>query len=128
MRQIGSLSASLLPLFLFLITMGCGNPSHNPNAASGPIAGFSFSPPSITALSPNSAPVDSVPFTLEVAGANFTTDAIVFWNGTPLFTTFVNSQQLFADLASTDLMLSGMIQVYVRTGGLNSNTVEFDLH
>jgi hypothetical protein len=25
-------------------------------------------------------------------------------------------------------MLSGMIPVYVHTGGLNSNTLEFDLH
>jgi hypothetical protein len=25
-------------------------------------------------------------------------------------------------------MFSGMVQVYLRTGGLNSNTVEFNLH
>jgi hypothetical protein len=65
---------------------------------------------------------------MEVDGANFGTDAIVFWNGNPLLTRFVNSQQLFADLTSTNLMFSGMVQVYVRTGGLNSNTVEFNLH
>jgi hypothetical protein len=69
-----------------------------------------------------------VPFTIEVDGANFTIDAIVFWNGTPLFTRFVNSQKLLADIRSTNLMLSGMVPVYVRTSGLNSNTVEFDLH
>jgi hypothetical protein len=86
------------------------------------------SPPSIAALAPNGAPVNSVPFTMEVDGANFLPDAIVFWNGTPLFTTFVNSQQLLADLTTTNLMVAGMIKVYVRTGGLNSNTVEFDLH
>ena len=64
---------------------------------------------------------------MDVNGANFGPDAIVFWNGQPLFTRFVNSQHLFADLASANLMLPGMIQVYVRTAGLNSNTVEFGL-
>jgi IPT/TIG domain-containing protein len=126
MRHIASRSASIL--FLSLLTVGCGNPAHNPNAANGPLRGFAFSPPSLTVLSPNAAPVNSVPFTIQVEGTNFSTDAIVFWNGKPLLTRFVNSQQLFADLASTDLMLSGMIPVYVHTGGLNSNTLEFDLH
>jgi len=65
---------------------------------------------------------------MELDGANFLTDAIVFWNGTPVSTTFVNSHQLLANLNGTNLMLSGMIQVYVRTGGVNSNTLEFDLH
>ena len=126
MRPIASLSASV-PL-LFLISVGCGNPSHNPNLANGPLRGVTSSPPSITNLLPNSAPVNAVPFTMEVDGTNFDTNAQVVWNGTPLFTTFVNSQQLFADLTSTNLMLAGTIQVYVRTDGLNSNTVEFDLH
>jgi hypothetical protein len=127
MRYIGCRSAGLLVLFS-LITMGCGSPSHSPNNSNGPIRVLSASPPSIAALSPNGAPVNSVPFTIEVDGANFLPDAIVFWNGTPLFTTFVNSQQLLADLTTTNLMFAGMIKIYVRTGGLNSNTVEFDLH
>jgi hypothetical protein len=40
----------------------------------------------------------------------------------------VNSQKLLADIRSTNLMLSGMVPVYVRTSGLNSNPAEFDLH
>ena len=124
MRYPGFLAASLF----VLISLGCGSPSHNPNATHGTFKVFSSSPTSITTLLPNSAPVNSVPFTMKVNGTNFDSDAVVFWNGTPLFTTFVNSQQLFADLTSTNLMLAGTIQVYVRTDGLNSNTVEFDLH
>lgn len=120
-----------LPAGLFLIflltTTGCGTPAHHPDA-NGPHAGIAFSPPSVTALSPSSAPVDSVPFTIQVNGTNFGTDAIVFWNGTPLSTRFVNSTQLLANLTSSNLMLAGMINVYVRTGGSNSNTVQFDLH
>jgi len=127
MRYPGFLPASLLVLFI-LISLGCGSPSHNPNASHGTFKVFSSSPPSITTLLPNSAPVNSVPFTMEVDGANFDADAVVFWSGTPLFTTFVNSQQLLANLTSTNLVLAGTVHVYVRTDGLNSNTVEFDLH
>jgi len=126
MRCPGLLPASLLVLFI-LITVGCGNPSHNPNATHGTVKVFSSSPPFVTTLFPNSAPVNSVPFTMQVNGTNFDADAVVFWNGKPLFTTFVNSQQLLADLTSTNLMFAGIAQVYVRTNGLNSNTVEFDL-
>jgi len=127
MRFPGFLPASSLLLFI-LISLGCGTPSHNPNPNSGPLRVLTVSSPSVTTLLPNSAPVNSVPFTMEVVGANFDTNAVVYWDGTPLSTTFVNPQQLFADLASTNLMLAGTIQVYVRTDGLNSNTVEFDLH
>jgi hypothetical protein len=127
MRYPRFLPASLLVPFI-LFSLGCGTPSHNPNAIQGTFKVSSSSPPFITTLLPNSAPVNSVPFTMEVNGADFDTDAVVFWNGTPLFTRFVNSHQLLADLTSTNLMLAGAVHVYVRTDGLNSNTVEFDLH
>lgn len=116
-----------LPAIFCILTVGCGTPSHHPDGANGPLVETTFSPPSLTKLSPSTAPVDSVPFTIELDGTNFGTDAIVFWNGAPLFTRFVNSKELLADLTSTDLMLAGMIKVYVRTAGLNSNTLEFNL-
>lgn len=118
--------AGVLVLFN-LIAVGCGSPSHSPNAGNGPLRGVSSSPPAIAALLPNSSPPNSVPFTMEVDGKNFLPDAIVFWNGAPLSTTFVSSGQLLANLTSANLMLSGMVNVYVRTGGLNSNTIQFDL-
>ena len=126
MRPIGFSSAALV-FVLGLISVGCGDPSHSPTPANGPARGVFSSPPSIAALQPNSVPINSVPFTMEVDGNNFAPDAIVFWNGTPLHTRFVSSQQLFADLTTADLMLSGRVPVYVRTGGLNSNTVTFDM-
>src|SRR3954465_1915393 len=125
MRYPRFLPASLLVLFISF-TLGCGSPSHNPNATRGMFKVSSSSPPLIATLLPNSAPVNSVPFTIEVDGDNFDTAAVVFWNGTPLFTKFVNSQQLLADLTSTNLMLAGTVHVYVRAAALNSNTVEFD--
>src|ERR1700761_4591766 len=117
MRYFRFVPASLLVLFI-LFSLGCGNPSHNPNATQGIFKVSSSSSPFIARLLPNSAPVNSVPFTIEVDGANFDTAAVVFWNGTALFTRFVNSQQLLADLTSTDLMLAGTVHVYVRAGGL----------
>ena len=127
MRRIGFPSAGLLVVFS-LIAVGCGSSSHSTDPAKGPVRVFSFSPPFIAALSPSTAPPNSVPFTIEVDGKNFLGDATVFWNGAPVTTTFVNSQKLLASLAPANLTLSGMVQVYVRTGGQNSNTVEFDLH
>lgn len=105
-----------------LLAVGCGTESHRHGFLTS-----TFSPPSITELMPNSVPVNSVPFAFTINGTNFLTDAIVVWNGTPLSTTFVSSNQLVAVLAATDLMNVGLIRVYARTGGLNSNTVDFDV-
>jgi len=108
-----------------LLAVGCGAGSgSNPH---GLKITSTFSPLSITELVPNSVPVNSVPFASTINGTNFPPDAIVVWNGTPLSTTFVSSNQLVAVLAATDLMNVGLIRVYVRTGGLNSNTVDFDV-
>ena len=112
-------------LLLVLLTVGCGAPASNRDPL---LKGFALpQPPSIAALEPGSTPVNSVPFTMTVTGSNFGTDAIVIWNGTPLQTTFVSSQTLMANLTSTDLQNFGLIPVYVRSGGLNSNTVQFNL-
>ena|SRR5258708_26812802 len=111
-------------IFASLLAFGCGTGSgKDPHG----LKTSTFSPPSITELVPNSVPVNSVPFALTVNGTNFLTDAIVVWNGTPLSTTFITSNQLVAVLGATNLMNAGLIRVYVRTGGLNSNTVDFDV-
>jgi hypothetical protein len=112
-------------LLASLLTVGCGT---GVKGSSGdPFKAVVFSPPSLTALSPGSVPVNSVPFTMTVNGSNFGTDAVVFWNGNPLSTRFITSNQLMAALTDNDLMFWGMIPVYVRTGGQNSNTMDFNL-
>jgi hypothetical protein len=117
MRYIGLLLVSLFAL-------GCGDPAkgNDPHSLVSVL-----SPPSIMALAPDSVPVNSVPFIVTVNGSNFGVDAVVFWNGAPLSTRFVTSNQLMGVLTSTDLMFAGSIPVYVRTGGLNSNTVVFNV-
>ena len=125
MRHVSFLLAAVF--VLSALTVGCGDPGHNPNIGNGPVRVTSFNPPSISGLSPNNAPVNSVPFAVEVDGKNFANDAVVFWSGQVVPTVFASSQKLYAQLSSTDLLYSGMIKVYVHTSGLNSNTVEFDL-
>jgi hypothetical protein len=111
---------------LLLVTcfcIGCGAPAGNHD----PLRVGTFVQPAISSLTPASVPVNSVPFTLTVTGSDFGTDAIVFWNGTPLNTRAISSTQLIAQLQPTNLQFAGLVPVYVRTQGFNSNTVDFDL-
>lgn len=112
-----------LLLLAVAVSVGCGTGSPN----RGGLKFVSSASPSISALQPNATPVNSVPFTLTVNGANFDSGAVVVWNGNPLLTTFVGPGQLLARLTSADLMFAGAIPVYVRMGGINSNTVTFEL-
>jgi len=112
-------------LLATLFTLGCGTPASSGNH--DPLIMTVFSSPSIMTLTPDSVPVNSVPFTMTINGSNFTTDAVVFWQGTPQSTFFVTSSQLMVKVTDTDLMFTGLVPIYVRTGGQNSNTVTFDV-
>src|SRR5690348_8914291 len=112
-------------LLLAVLAMGCG---------AGRVTGLnshavlaSTAVPSIVALSPGSAPVNSVPFTMTVNGTNFGTDALVFWNGLPQQTRFVSPNQLVVAITATDLSFAGQANIFVQTAGVNSNTVPFDV-
>jgi hypothetical protein len=113
-----------LLLLVTLTAIGCG-------AGSGDrphrLVGSGFFSPSISMLSPTSVPVNSPPFTITVVGNNFGADAVVFWNGTPAATIPVNSKELMAQITALDLQTVGAVPIYVRTGGQNSNTVDFQV-
>jgi hypothetical protein len=64
---------------------------------------------------------------MTINGSNFGTDAVAFWQGTAQSTFFVTSNQLMVKVTDADLMFMGLVPVYVRTGGQNSNTVTFDV-
>ena len=64
---------------------------------------------------------------MTVMGANFGADAVVFWNDIPQRTRFISSTQLQVVLTDADLMQFGLAHVFVRTGGQNSNTINFDV-
>lgn len=108
---------------LTLLIVGCGAPGATRATFTTSIAG----PLAITSLAPNNAPTNSVPFTMVVNGNNFDTGAQAFWNNVPQSTVFVSANQLMVNLTATDLSFPGSAQVYVRSNGLNSNTVEFSV-
>lgn len=111
----------LLAVLLTLVIGGCG--------VRDPHTTFSvnFSSPSLVQLSPNAEPVNSTPFVMIVTGTNFGLDAVVFWNGTPQSTRFVSATQLLVTITVNDLSQFGVVQVYVRTGGVTSNTMDFNV-
>jgi IPT/TIG domain len=120
MRHISSLLPTLLAT---LVLAGCGSAAHTDPFKSS----AAFTPPAITALTPNASPVNSVPFFMTVTGTNFGSDAVVFWHGVPQFTRVVSPTQLLVNVTDTDLSYFGLAPIYVRTQGLNSNTVDFDV-
>jgi hypothetical protein len=114
-----------LPLLLAsLVMIGCGSGSKGSDPR--PLSVVP-APPSIVELSPPSTPVNSVPFFMTVNGSNFGTDATVFWNGVAQHTIFVTSNQLMVSITPTDVQFTGLVQVFVRSGGLNSNTFGFNV-
>jgi hypothetical protein len=73
-----------------------------------------LSPLTLAALSPASASVFGPTFTLTLTGTNFMPNATVYWNGTPLTTTYVSNTQLTAWVPSDQLDTVGNRAVYVR--------------
>ncbi|HYL13195.1 MAG TPA: IPT/TIG domain-containing protein [Terriglobales bacterium] len=110
-------------LFLALLMLGCGYGSRNYNA--GMMGGSAAPAIAQNGLTPSSAMHGGMGFTLTVNGSNFGTDAVVYWNGMPQGSMYVTGNQLTAAITAADIMNAGMIPVYVRTGGQNSNTVNF---
>ena len=109
-------------LLAVLIATGCG--AGNGKRPLGAMFSTAVVAPTITTVSPTSVPVNSVPFTMTINGSNFGTDAIVFWNGIPQKTTVITPQQLMVAITGADLTDSGLVPIFVRTAGQNSNTVD----
>jgi len=111
-------------LLLACAMIGCGYGSRNYNP--GMTAGGAGAP-TMSAMSPNSAMMGGPGFSMTVNGSNFGTDAVVYWNMTAMPTTYISANQLMANIPATDLMSAGMIPVYVRSGGRNSNSINFNV-
>jgi hypothetical protein len=109
--------------FALALSLGCGTSTHDLKATFG----TSFTPPALNAIDPATVPVNSTPFVLTLKGHNFGRDAIVFWHNVPHTARFVSSTELQVSVTADDLMIFGLVQVYVQTGGMTSNTVDFDV-
>jgi hypothetical protein len=115
---------SLVSICYLIVLLGaCGSPAATKPTLTTGITGAL----AIASLAPNSAPTNSVPFTMVVNGANFSTGAQAFWNNAPQSTVFVNTNELLVSVTGTDMSFPGSAQVYVRSNGVNSNTVEFSV-
>jgi hypothetical protein len=86
--------------------------------------------PTISDLSPSSAPAGSDPFILVVSGTQFVPGAVVRWNGTARATEFVGAGEVRATVLAGDLAEAGTATVTVfnpAPGGGVSGGVEFTI-
>ena len=108
----------MLLLTLTVMAAGCGYGSRNYNMGGG-------GSPAITQLVPNTATANGGQFTLEVDGSGFGTDSVVYWNGAAQASSYGTGGKVTATITAGDIMNPGMVPVYVRSGGTNSNSVTF---
>jgi len=110
-----------LVLLLMAVTLSCG---YGSNYNSGMMGGTA---PSIQALIPNGTPAGGPAFVLTVNGTGFAPSAVVYWNAMPQNTTFAMTGQVTAMIPATLIANQGTASVYVRSGGMNSKTVTFNV-
>ena len=108
-----------LLLVITLMGVGCGYSSRNYMNGNGT--------PKITQLMPSSTTANSGAFVLTVNGSGFGTDALVYWGTATRTTTYVSTSQVTANIMASDIMNAGTVQVYVHSGGANSNAMTFTI-
>ncbi|SPF34729.1 hypothetical protein SBA1_1320012 [Candidatus Sulfotelmatobacter kueseliae] len=122
MRNLAEATISRISLGLLLaITLmgaACGY-SHNYMNGTGM--------PTVTQLSPSSTVAGGAAFTLTVQGSGFGTDSLVYWGTTTRATTYDSASEVTADITAADIMNAGSVQVYVHSGGANSNAMTFTI-
>jgi hypothetical protein len=106
----------LLVVALAVMAPACGGYNSNMGGAGAPV---------VMTLAPNMANAGGGAFTLTVDGSGFGTDAVVYWNGAPQASSYATGSKVTAQITSVDIMNTGMVPVYVRSGGKNSNTIDF---
>ena len=85
----------------------------NPAPGGGDSNGLSFTinavnpAPVLSEIIPASVTANSGAFTLTVTGRSFVIDSVVRWNGQPLVTTFINDQELTAQVTDSDIAAAG---------------------
>ena len=81
--------------------------------------------PKITELVPNDILAGNPDFTMTVNGSGFGTGATVFWNGSPLTSSYITGNQITAAVPAANVATAAKISVYVRSGSQNSNMLTF---
>jgi hypothetical protein len=114
----------LLPLAGWFLTVviasalaGCGGGSSSSGGSGG---GTTTPTPSITSISPTTAPAGSAALTLTVSGSGFTSSSVVQVNGNSEATTYVSANKLTATVPANQLASGAMLSVVVLNGSLTS--------
>jgi trimeric autotransporter adhesin len=108
----------VLLLALALASFGCGY--HSRNYMGGAVQ--------ITQLMPSSETAGKGDFLLTVTGSGFGTDAVIYWGTMPQASSaYMSTTQVSATIPAADIANAGMVQVYVRSGGMNSNALTFTI-
>jgi trimeric autotransporter adhesin len=90
-------------------------------------------PPTVTSLSASTTSAASTPycsaqgFTLSVSGTNFTSDAVIHWNGAPQPSTFVSATQITAAIPASLAAFPGTATVTVTNSNGTSGSLPFTL-
>ena len=100
---------SLVPLIA--LTMACGY-------SSKPAAPAPGSMPTIAQLNPDNVTAGGAAFTLTVTGTNFSSKAVVNWNGVPQTSTaVVSGTELTVSIPATAIMSATKVQITVTNPG-----------
>jgi hypothetical protein len=92
-------------------TVTVANPSQTAsNSASFTVA---YPSPQLISISPSEVLAESSGFTLTATGANFYSGVQVFWNGTPINTTYVSAAQLNAQVPASLIAAAGTATISV---------------
>ncbi|MGP0019695.1 MAG: IPT/TIG domain-containing protein [Candidatus Sulfotelmatobacter sp.] len=106
--QLSNLAKSISLAALIALTVACGYSAKT----TPPVAGTM---PAIAQLNPDSATAGGEAFTLTVNGSNFSSKAVVNWNGVAQTanTTYVSGSQLTVTVPASLISASGTIQITV---------------
>src|SRR5581483_2243045 len=134
-----TLFAALLLLLAVAISvgsLGCGGAARTADTlgpANTPVPAPTPAPnpaPAVASISPNILTAQGQAFTLTVNGSNFLSASVVKWNGSSRATTFVNSGQLTAQIAASDVASAGQAAITVSSpspGGGTSGALSFTI-
>ena len=120
-------------LSVALILTGCGgsNPAAPPGNGGGSGSTSSTNPaPTLSALSPSTAPALSPGLKLQVTGTGFVTSSTVNWNGVALQSTYGSGTSLSAVVPASDLASEGTAMVTIVSpapGGGTSSALTFTI-
>ena len=120
-----------------MVTVVTPAPGGGTSSGGGTSAGATFTiqapsnpVPTLTSVTPNTAPSGSSATTITATGSNFIASSAILWNGIALVTSYTNATTLTATVPVSDLTTPGIVAVAISNpgpGGGASNSVNFTI-